>query len=131
LPDDAVDVEVDKRILIEFFLDCKAKKIRTDTQCFLLSTQPNYISVSRTARAIVIQSISDHQSTNRTYYGRDCADWEQIARTVRSLAAGCGIDKVPVLINSINNDMQQFRELGRLVSLPDMIANSIEMEKKQ
>ena len=124
LPDDCIDIEIDKQILIEFFLQCGVKKIQVDFQCFLLNLDnKKYISISNTTRAIVMQYISYRNSISKKYYEKDYMDIEQIELDMKNLHDDCQYTVVPVYINNINNDMERFNFVGDLVSLDNIIAN--------
>lgn len=121
LPDDCLDLEVDKRILIEFFLQCGVKKVQVNFQYFYLNLyNKNYISVSRTTRTVVIQYTSYNKVISKKYYDKDFMDMEKIAIDIKNLHPDCNM---PVYINNINNDMEGFSDIGNLVSMQDIISN--------
>ena len=124
LPDDCMDIQIDKQILTEFLIQCGVKKIQADFQCFLLnSNDKKYISISRTTRVIVMQYISYRNSISKKYYEKDYTDIEQIKLDMKNLHADCQYTMVPVHINNINNDMEKFRVIGDLISIDNIIAN--------
>lgn len=126
LPDDSMDVEVDKRVLIEFFLQCGAKKTQIDFPCFQLnSANKKYISVSKTTRTLVIQYIVNNKSISKKYYDKDYLDMVQIITDIKYLHPDCQYDSLPTYINNINKDMDRFNELGILISLEELKANII------
>lgn len=121
LPDDCLDLEVDKRILIEFFLQCGVKKVQVNFQYFYLNLyNKNYIFVSRTTRTVVIQYTSYNKVISKKYYDKDFMDMEKIAIDIKNLHPDCNM---PVYINNINNDMEGFSDIGNLVSMQDIISN--------
>lgn len=123
-PDDSMDIEADKRILLEFLFVCGAKKIEMNFQCFILSlANKKYVSISKTARTLVMQYIVYNKSVSKKYYDKNYKDIEKIAYDMRHLYADCEYERVPVYVNNINNDMEEFKSIGSLVSLHDMIAN--------
>jgi DNA mismatch repair ATPase MutS len=128
-PDDSIDLEVDKRILIEFFMQCGVKKIQVNFQCFLLSLEnKRYISVSKTTRTIVMQYIAYNKSISKKYYDKEYTDMEQLALDMKNLHTDCEYGMIPVYINNINNDMERFKSVGRLISLYDIISNIMNYE---
>lgn len=124
IPDDSIDIEVDKRILIEYFMLCGAKKVNVNFQCFLLSLDTkNYISISKTTRTIVMQYIANNISLAKKYYEKDYTDMQQIALDMKYLHTDCEYGRMPVYINNINNDMDRFKAIGNMISIHDMINN--------
>ena len=124
IPDDSVDIEVDRKIFTEFFLKCGVKKIQMKPQCFLLSLDnKKYISVSRTTRTIVLQYIVNNQSIIKKYYDKNYTDMDQIVLDVKNIHIDCKYESVPVYINNINDDMEKFKVIGPLVSLNNIITN--------
>jgi hypothetical protein len=126
-PDDSIDLEADQRILIEFFLQSGVKKVQVNFQCFLLGVyDKKYISLSKTARTIVMQYIAYNKTIAKKYYDRNYADTEQIIADMKTLHTDLTHSMVPIYINNINNDMEGFRAVGKLVSLHDFTANMID-----
>jgi hypothetical protein len=124
LPDDSIDLEVDKRILTEFFMRCGVRKVQCNFQCYLLNLEnKKYISLSKTTRAIVIHYINDNKSISKKFYEKDFLDIEQILIDMRNLHIDCQYDSMPVYINNLNNDMEKFKGIGELISFHDIIAN--------
>lgn len=122
VPDDSIDLEVDKRMFIEFFRRCGVKKVEVQSQCFLLSLDnKKYISISRTTRTIVMQYIVNNESIAKKFYDKNYTDMKQIALDAKSLHTDCQYDVIPIYINNINNDMEKFRGVGTLISINDYI----------
>ncbi|MGH4118005.1 hypothetical protein [Clostridium sp.] len=124
VPDDSVEIEVDRKIFTEFFLKCGVKKIQIKSQCFLLSLDNNkYISISKTTRTIVLQYIVNNKSIAKRYYDKNYTDMEQVALDINNIHVDCEYERVPIYINNINNDMEKFKIIGSLVSLNNIITN--------
>lgn len=124
LPDDCMDIQIDKSILIEFLMQCGVKKIQVDFQCFLLNlNNKKYISISNTTRVIVMQYISYRNSISKKYYEKGYTDIEQIKLDMKNLHADYQYAVMPVYVNNINNDMERFKGVGDLISLDNIIAN--------
>lgn len=125
MPDDCLDIEVDKRMLIEYFMLCGAKKTEVNFHCFLLNVGSNkkYISISKTTRALVMQYIADNKSLAKIYYDKEYVDMQQISLDIKNLHTDCKYDRIPVYINNINNDMDRFKSMGNMISINDMINN--------
>lgn len=123
-PDDCMDIQIDKQILIEFLMLCGVKKTQVDFQCFLLNlNDKKYISISKTTRLIVMQYIAYRNSISKKYYEKDYTDIEQIKLDMKNLHPDCQYTMIPVYINNINNDMGRFKVIGNLISLDNIIAN--------
>jgi len=124
VPDDAIDIEVDRKIFTDFFMQCGVKKVQLKSQCFFLSSDnKKYISISRNTRNIVLQYIVNDKYIVKKYYDRNYADVKQIALDTKRLHADCEYDSIPIYINNINNDMDEFMSIGILVNLDNYIAN--------
>ena len=125
VPDDSIDLEIDIRLLTEFFLQCGVKKVQLKSQCFLLNLdRKKYISVSKTTRTIVLQYIVNNKSIAKKYYDKNYADIEQIGLDAKTLHTDCENENIPVYISNMNNDMENFKVIGDLVSLNDIILNT-------
>ncbi|MFD3157323.1 hypothetical protein ACFIJ5_10750 [Haloimpatiens sp. FM7330] len=126
VPDDSIDLEVDRKVFIEFFMQCGVKKIQVKSQCFLLTLDnKKYISISRTTRVIVLQYIVNNKSIAKKYYDKNYTDIEQIALDAKNLHNDCKYDSIPIYINNINNDMEKFKVIGTLISFNDYIINTM------
>jgi len=124
VPDDSIDIEVDRKVLTEFFQQCGIKKVQVKSQCFLLNLEnKKYISISRTTRTIVLQYIINNKYSVKKYYDKNYADIEQIALDVKNLHTDCEYESIPIYINNLNNDMEKFKVIGTLISLNDFITN--------
>jgi hypothetical protein len=121
-PDDAIDIEIDKKILFEFFLQSGVKKVEINPQCFFLNLESKkYIAISKTTRTIVMQYIVYKQSVSKRYYDKAYDDLEKIKSDMKYLHPDCEYDAIPVFVNNINNDMESYKGIGNLVSLNDII----------
>lgn len=128
-PDDSVDIEVDKKVLTEFFLQCRVKKVRVQPQCSLLCQDcKKYISISRTTRTMILQYIVNNKSIAKKYYDKNYTDMDKIASDIKSLHTDCEYESIPVYINNLNDDMEEFRAMGTLISLNDIIKNIMNYE---
>lgn len=124
VPDDCIDLTVDKRILTEFFTLCGIRKIQIEAQCFFLSLEDKrYISISKTTRNMVLQYIVNGKSIAKKYYDENYEDVKQISLDMKSIHTDCEYEYVPVYINNMNNNMDSFSNIGNLVSLNDIAKN--------
>lgn len=123
-PDDAVDLEVDKRVLTEFFRLRGVRKVQMKAQCdFLNIENRRYISISRTTRAIVMKYLVNGKHIAKKYYDKNYEDIKQIQSDVKSIHPDCEYESIPVYINDMNNDMDKFKPIGTLISSGDVINN--------
>lgn len=133
MPDDAIEVEVDKRMLIEFFLQVGVKKAQVNFQCYYMNLDnKKYISISKTCRMIVLQYISYNKTFIKKYYDKNYIDIEQIKKDINNIHDDNMMYSsiLPVYINNINNDMEEFNDIGDLVSLDEFVANVMKNEIK-
>jgi hypothetical protein len=123
-PDDCLELEVDSRVIIEFFMQSGVKKIQESFQCFHLDlNSKKYISLSKTARALVVQYIAYSKSITKIYYDKEFKNMEQISSDMRNLHTECEYGDIPVYINNINNDMESFKSVGSMIFRNDIIGN--------
>ncbi|MGD9570014.1 MAG: hypothetical protein AB7V48_17165 [Sedimentibacter sp.] len=131
MPDDTIELEVDKRMLIEFFLQVKVNKIQVSFQCYYMSfDNKKYISISKTNRIIVLQYISHNKTVIKKYYDKNYIDIEQVKKGINNIHDDNMYSILPVYINNINNDMEEFKDIGNLVSLDEFVANVMKNEIK-
>ncbi|NMM63953.1 hypothetical protein HBE96_14970 [Clostridium sp. P21] len=124
VPDDCIDLTVDKRILTEFFTLCGVRKIQIEAQCFFLNLEnKRYVSLSKTARNMVLQYIVNGKSIAKKYYDKNYEDIKQISLDMKSIHTDCQYEYAPVYINNMNNNMDRFSDIGTLVSLNDITKN--------
>ncbi len=124
LPDDSIELEADKRIIIEFFLMSGVKKAEVNFQCFFMSfDNKEYISISKTSRVIVLQHIVYNKSIAKKYYDKNCTNMDQIIADVKNIYNDYTYSAMPVYINNINDDMEGFKDIGNLISVQDFINN--------
>lgn len=133
MPDDAIEVEVDKRMLIEFFLQVGVKKAQVNFQCYYMNLDnKKYIFISKTCRMIVLQYISYNKTFIKKYYDKNYIDIKQIKKDINNIHDDNMMYSsiLPVYINNINNDMEEFNDIGDLVSLDEFVANVMKNEIK-
>ncbi len=124
LPDDAIDMVIDKKILTAFFQRSGAKHILLKDHSFLLSPEYNsYISVSRTTRAVILQYISNNKSLAKRYYDLDITNPDQLISGMNRLHNDCAYGKTPVFINNMYEDMSSYEDIGTMVTLYNMLNN--------
>ncbi len=124
LPDDAIDMEIDKQLLTAFFRQSGAKHILLKNHSFLLSPEyGSYISVSRTTRAVILQYISDNKSLAKRYYDIDIINPDQLISGMNRLHNDCAYGKTPVFINNMYEDMTSYESIGTMVTLYSMLNN--------
>ncbi|MBE6719827.1 MAG: hypothetical protein E7571_04105 [Ruminococcaceae bacterium] len=131
IPDDTSALE---RIFInEFFVNsgaCKAVALMNMGQA-LSKTHTKYISVSKTKRNVVLQYINNNEVTVSKLY--DCSNYnvKQIYEDAKRLHIDIEYTGVPVFVNNINMNMDDFFELGEVISPKDFLDKiaAIDVEK--
>jgi hypothetical protein len=124
VPDDSIDLTVDRRIFMEFFTLCGVRKVQVEAQCFFLSlNDKKYVSLSETTRNMVLQYIVNGKSIAKKYYDKNYEDIKQISLDIKSIHTDCQYEYIPVYINNMNNDMNKFGSIGKLIPLSDITRN--------
>ncbi|MBE6816601.1 MAG: hypothetical protein E7520_02720 [Ruminococcaceae bacterium] len=121
VPDDTSALE--GIFINEFFLNsgaCKAVCQMTMGQA-LSKKHSRYISLSKTKRNVILQYINDNEVMARRLY--DCSDYsvKQIHEDAKRLHIDIEYAGVPVFVNNINMNMDDFFELGEVISPKDFL----------
>lgn len=123
MPDDTIEIEVDKKMIIEFFLQVGVKKVQVNFQCYYMNLDnKKYISISKTSRMVVLQYISYNKTINKKYYDRNLIDINQIKKDINNIHDDM-YSVLPVFVNNINDDMKGFEDVGNLISLSELQTN--------
>lgn len=123
MPDDAIELEVDKKIVTEFFLQLGVKKVQVNFQCYYMNLDnKKYISISKTSRMLVLQYISYNKTINKKYYDRNLNDIDRIKKDINDIHDDM-YSVLPVFVNNINDDMEGFEGVGNLISLHEFKTN--------
>lgn len=126
LPDDVVDVAVERKMLTGFFSENGVSKIQVNHQCFLLNLDnKKYISISKTSRTIVMHYIAYREALATRYYDIGNTNIEEITQDLKNIHIQCKCNDVPVFINNIDENMDEYSSLGTLVSLDDIFTNAM------
>lgn len=116
VPDDTSPLE--SIFINEFFVNsgaCKAVAQITMGQA-LSKELPAYISVSKTSRNVVLQYVKNNETQASRYYDRNEYSVEQIAEDAKRLHIAIEYEKTPILINNFNLNMDDFFELGAVIT---------------
>jgi len=128
LPDDCIDLAVEKKILTGFFTDNGISKIQFTFQCFLLSLEnKKYISISKTTRTLVMHYIAYKAALATRYYDLNNTTIEEVSQDLKNIHSQCKYNDIPVFINNVNDNMEAFSSLGTLVSLDDIFTNAMKL----
>lgn len=123
MPDDAIELEVDKKIVTEFFLQLGVKKVQVNFQCYYMNLDnKKYISISKTSRMLVLQYISYNKTINKKYYDRNLIDIDRIKKDINDIHDDM-YSVLPIFVNNINDDMEGFEGVGNLISLHEFKTN--------
>ncbi|MBR3149602.1 MAG: hypothetical protein IKF64_05470 [Eubacterium sp.] len=116
IPDDTSALE--SIFINEFFVNsgaCKAVAQMTMGQA-LSKDDTRYISLSKTKRNVILQYINNNEVMARKLY--DCSDYsvKQIHEDAKRLHIDVEYDEAPIFINNLNMNMDDFFELGLVIS---------------
>ena len=119
IPDDMLESE--KRIAIEFLMQCGSRKVDVMQECLLLAPQADkYVAVSRTCRMMVLSYIESGNIVNRSILENKEYSAKMLKHYIHELLGCQESDFVPVYLNG--NDLQDYSELGLIVD-PKTILN--------
>lgn len=114
IPDDTTELE---RAFLQSFFSNISKAVALTLMSQALSPEYlRYISLSKTERSIALQYINDTQVLAERYYDSNAYDPRQIRSDANRLHIDANEDDVPVLINNLNGDMDDFADMGAAVS---------------
>ncbi len=126
IPDDTLELTLDRTIFDNYFLLCKAKKVDLGCQFLYLSqNNENYIALSKTVRNLVLHFVKEGKSLAEKFYDREFNDINQIKADLQRFHIDCEYGHTPIYINNVNNNMDYFRNLGSLVSEKEIINNAM------
>lgn len=130
-PDDTSSLE--SIFINEFFLNssaCKAVAQMTMGQA-LSKEHPKYISLSKSQRNIILQYINNNEVRAKKYYDFNSYDVKTIAEDAKRLHIDIEYEGVPVFINNLNMNMDEFFEMGQVVTPKDFLDKiaQIDIEK--
>jgi hypothetical protein len=120
-PDDTSSLE--SIFINEFFLNsgaCKAVAQMTMGQA-LSKEYPRYISLSKSQRNIILQYINNNEVRAKKYYDFNSYDVKTIAEDAKRLHIDIEYEGVPVFINNLNMNMDEFFEMGQVVTPKDFL----------
>ncbi|MBQ7203073.1 MAG: hypothetical protein IJS03_03530 [Eubacterium sp.] len=130
-PDDTSALE--SIFINEFFLNsgaCKAVAQMTMGQA-LSKNHSKYVSLSMSSRNVILQYINDNEVMARKLYDYTTYDVKRIFEDAKRLHIDIEYSGVPVYVNNFNMNMDDFFELGTVISpkeFMDKIA-AIDVEK--
>lgn len=116
VPDDTTRLE--SIFINEFFLHsdaCKAVAQITMGQA-LDKYHSKYISISKTGRNVVLQYINNNEIMAKKLYDIHDANPKTIEEDAHRLHIDVEYDEVPIYINDINMNMQEFHEIGTVIT---------------
>ncbi len=121
IPDDTSALE--SIFINEFFLNsgaCKAVVQMTMGQA-LSKNHTRYISLSKSKRNVILEYINNNEVMARRLY--DCSDYsvKQIYEDAKRIHIDVEYSGAPVFVNNINMNMDDFFELGEVISPKDFM----------
>ena len=115
-PDDTSPLEY--IFINEFFLNsgaCKAVCQMTMGQA-ISKNHSRYISVSKSSRNIILQYINNNEVCAKKYYDFNNYDIKSIFEDAKRLHIDIEYEGVPVFVNNLNMNMEEFSEMGQIVT---------------
>lgn len=116
VPDDTSPLE--SIFINEFFLNsgtCKAVAQMHMSQT-LSKDQPQYISISKSSRNVVLQYIKNNEIVASRYYDSSSYDPERIILDSQRIHIDVEYENTPVFVNNFNMNMDDFFEAGEIIS---------------
>lgn len=116
VPDDTTRLE--SIFINEFFVHsdaCKAVAQINMGQA-LDKYHSKYISVSKTGRNVVLQYINNNEIKAKKLYDVQNIDANTVKEDAKRIHIDVEYDEVPIYINDINMNMEEFYEIGEVIS---------------
>ena len=120
-PDDTSPLEA--IFINEFFLNsgaCKAVAQMTMGQA-ISKNHSRYISISKSSRNIILQYINNNEIRAKKYYDCNEYDVKTIIEDAKRLHIDIEYSGVPVFVNNFNLNMEEFFEMGHVVTPKDFL----------
>ena len=121
IPDDTSALE--SIFINEFFLHsgaCKAVAKMTMGQA-VSKVHTRYITVSKSSRNVILQYINNNEVMAKRYYDITNYDVKQISEDAKRIHIDIEYSGVPVFVNNFNMNMDDFFELGEVISPKDFM----------
>ena len=131
VPDDTSALE--SIFINEFFLNsgaCKAVAQLSMGQA-LSKDIPAYISISKSARNIVLEYVKNGEINACRYYDSTAYDPAKIAEDARRLHIDIEYETTPIFVNNFNLNMDDFFDMGEVITPKDFMdkISVIDVEK--
>ena len=126
IPDDTSALE--SIFINEFFVNsgaCKAVAQMTMGQA-LSKSEKRYISISKSSRNVSLQYINNNEIKVQKFYDINEYDTNKIIEDAKRLHIDVEYEDVPIFINNFNMDMDDFLELGTVIT-PKMFMEKVAM----
>lgn len=127
-PDDTSPLE--SIFINEFFLNsgaCKAVAQMTMGQA-LSKDDSKYISISKSARNIVLQYINNNETVARKIYDYNDYDVKKIEEDAKRLHIDIEYSDVPIYVNNFNLNMDDFFEMGEVITPKEFMQKIAEID---
>lgn len=124
VPDDTSALE--SIFINEFFLNsgtCKAVAQMQMSQT-LSKDQPQYVSISKSNRNVVLQYIKNNEIKASRFYDSSNYNVERIIQDSKIIHIDVEYENTPVFVNNFNMNMDDFFEAGEIIS-PNMFMDKI------
>lgn len=127
-PDDTL--EIDRKILSDYFFMRGFKKIVICSQSLLLSKEEiDYISISQTVRAFIISCIKNGNIETKQYFDVNKFNISEFENIVKNLCFNNGIKYDNIFVNKIDENIIP-NDLGKIITLENLNKNCKELLHK-
>lgn len=127
-PDDTL--EIDRKILSDYFFMRGFKKIVICSQSLLLSKEEiDYISISQTVRAFIISCIKNGNIETKQYFDVNKFNISEFENIVKNLCFNNGIKCDNIFVNKIDENIIP-NDLGKIITLENLNKNCKELLHK-
>jgi hypothetical protein len=116
VPDDTTKLE--SIFLNEFFVNSGAcKAVAQMPMALALSKEDDkYISVSKSLRNVTLEYVRNHECVVKKQYDLNTCSAQQIGNDAEVIHIDVEYDDVPIFVNNFNLNMDEFLELGEIIS---------------
>ncbi|MCH5314706.1 MAG: hypothetical protein J1E81_02240 [Eubacterium sp.] len=131
VPDDTSRLE--SIFINEFFVNSGAcKAVAQMPMALALSKDDSkYISISKSLRNVTLEYVKNNETVVKKYYDINDCNSQQIANDINVLHIDIEYNEIPVFVNNFNKDMDDFFELGQVISSKEFMdkISAVDVEK--
>lgn len=131
VPDDTTKLE--SIFINEFFVNSGACKAVAQMPMALAVSkdEDKYITVSKSQRSVVLEYVRNHETVVKKNYDLKFYDPKQVMADAAVIHIDVEYNDVPIYINNFNSNMDDFLEMGEIISPKQFMNNiaNIDVEK--